>query len=85
MSVVKISKKGQVTIPAEIRKVLGAAPGTRLRFVVQGDSVQVVKADEGIAALRGSVKVSEAQDFLAVRQQVMEEVAREVAGEGEDD
>lgn len=85
MSVVKISKKGQVTIPAEIRKFLGAVPGTRLRFVIQGDTVQVVKAEQGILALRGSVPVSGQQDFAAVRQHVMEEVASEVAGEGEDD
>jgi AbrB family looped-hinge helix DNA binding protein len=31
-----ISSKGQVTVPQEIRKRLGLAPGDRVEFVVEG-------------------------------------------------
>ncbi|MEW6242875.1 MAG: AbrB/MazE/SpoVT family DNA-binding domain-containing protein [Bacillota bacterium] len=85
MPIAKISAKGQLTIPAEIRKFLGATPGTRLRFVIRGDTVQVEKDSEGIAALKGCVPVAEEQDFTTVRQHAMGEVASEIAGEGKDD
>lgn len=32
-----ISSKGQVTVPQEIRKRLGLAPGDRVDFVIEGD------------------------------------------------
>jgi len=32
-----ISSKGQITIPQEIRKRLGLAPGDRVEFAVEGD------------------------------------------------
>nr|WP_277998881.1 AbrB/MazE/SpoVT family DNA-binding domain-containing protein [Moorella sulfitireducens] len=82
--IAKISAKGQVTIPAEIRKFLGVTPGTHLRFVIRGDTVQIEKGSGGIAALKGSVPVAGEQDFMAVRQHVMGEVASEIAGEGKD-
>ncbi len=41
MSTATVSEKGQVVIPAEIRKVLGIAPGTRLDFSVEGQSIRV--------------------------------------------
>jgi antitoxin PrlF len=41
MSTVTVSDKGQVVIPAEIRKLLGIAPGARLSFTVEGQSLRV--------------------------------------------
>lgn len=41
MSTVTVSEKGQVVIPAEIRKVLGIAPGTQLEFTIEGQSLRV--------------------------------------------
>ncbi|MHB8216132.1 MAG: AbrB/MazE/SpoVT family DNA-binding domain-containing protein [Candidatus Sulfotelmatobacter sp.] len=32
-----ISSKGQITVPQEIRKRLGLAPGDRVEFAVEGD------------------------------------------------
>ena len=36
--------KGQVTIPADVRKALGVAEGDRVSFVVDGNSVRIVNA-----------------------------------------
>lgn len=36
-----VSAKGRVVIPAEIRRLLGIAPGTRLDFIVDGRSLRV--------------------------------------------
>lgn len=41
MSTTTVSEKGQVVIPAEIRKLLGIAPGTQLDFTVEGQSLRV--------------------------------------------
>lgn len=41
----KITTKGQVTIPQEIRERLGLLPHTEVEFEVRGDEVVVVRAD----------------------------------------
>ena len=40
----RITSKGQVTIPAEIRERFGFLPDTEVEFVVDGDTVRVVRA-----------------------------------------
>jgi AbrB family looped-hinge helix DNA binding protein len=39
----RITSKGQVTIPVEIRKELGLTPNTEVEFEVIGDAVYVKK------------------------------------------
>jgi antitoxin PrlF len=39
----RITSKGQVTIPAEIRERFGFLPDTEVEFVVEGDAVRVVR------------------------------------------
>ena len=41
----KITSRGQVTIPAEIRKRLGLLPHTEVCFEMDGDAVRLLKAD----------------------------------------
>lgn len=41
MSTVTVSDKGQVVIPAPIRRRLGIAPGSKLDFELEGDSIRV--------------------------------------------
>lgn len=41
MSTATVSDRGQVVIPAEIRRLLGIAPGTRLDFTIEGQSLRV--------------------------------------------
>ena len=48
----KITSKGQVTIPQEIRERLGLLPETEVEFVVKGNVVQIVKARR--PSLRGA-------------------------------
>jgi len=40
----KITSKGQVTIPQEIRESMGLLPDTEVEFVVKGNIVQIVKS-----------------------------------------
>ncbi len=39
-----ITTKGQTTLPKEIRSALDIKPGDRLRYVIQGDQVRLLKA-----------------------------------------
>jgi AbrB family looped-hinge helix DNA binding protein len=41
MSTVTVSDKGQVLIPVAIRQRLGIAPGSKLDFELEGDSIRV--------------------------------------------
>lgn len=40
----KVMAKGQVTIPKNIRKVLGIKEGNRVTFVVEGNTVRIVNS-----------------------------------------
>lgn len=40
----RVSTKGQVTIPLEIRERLRLDPGTEVEFVLDGDAVRIVKS-----------------------------------------
>lgn len=40
----KVMSKGQITIPKDIRKVLGVASGDRITFIVEGNSVRIVNS-----------------------------------------
>ena len=40
----KVMAKGQITIPKDVRVVLGVASGDRVTFVVEGNSVRIVNS-----------------------------------------
>lgn len=39
----RVTTKGQVTIPQEVREKLGIFPGTEVEFILRGDSARIVK------------------------------------------
>ncbi|HEX6909546.1 MAG TPA: AbrB/MazE/SpoVT family DNA-binding domain-containing protein [Longimicrobium sp.] len=43
----RITTKGQVTIPVHIRERLGLLPNTEVEFVMDGDAVRLQKAQAG--------------------------------------
>ncbi len=54
----KITSKGQTTIPAEIRALLGVGPGDRLEYDLRPDGrVEIRKAPHPLEGLRGLIKV----------------------------
>jgi AbrB family looped-hinge helix DNA binding protein len=44
---VRITSKGQVTIPQEIREQAGLLPHTEVDFVYDGKAVRIVRVDRG--------------------------------------
>jgi AbrB family looped-hinge helix DNA binding protein len=43
----RVTSKGQVTIPAEIRQQFGFFPDTEVEFVVDGDTVRLRRVENG--------------------------------------
>ncbi len=40
----KVMAKGQITIPKDVRDVLGVASGDRVSFIVEGNTVRIVNS-----------------------------------------
>lgn len=53
----RITSKGQVTIPQAVREEAGLLPHTEVEFVVEADGVRIVKADEARRPTRGALLV----------------------------
>ncbi len=54
----RVTSKGQVTIPLEVREALGIRPGADVRFEMDGDGARLKVAPEdarsAVAAMRGA-------------------------------
>ncbi|MDA1190078.1 MAG: AbrB/MazE/SpoVT family DNA-binding domain-containing protein [Candidatus Poribacteria bacterium] len=73
----KLTTKGQVTIPKEIRSLLGLESGDRVLFVRQGGEVLIRPLKVTLNDLRGSVTPrNRPEDFNEVRRQTRQRVAR---------
>lgn len=53
----RVTSKGQVTIPQAIRERTGLLPNTDVEFVVDGGDVRIIKARSSTRASRGSSAV----------------------------
>lgn len=67
----RITSKGQVTIPAAIREELGLLPNSEVEFVVEGGAVRIRKAKQGrsrgrslILRMRGKATVKMSTDEI---------------------
>ena len=75
-----ITRKGQVTIPKEIRDHLKAKEGEKVAFFLRGDDVVLKVVRGNILSLKGSVKPRQRpEDMEAVRGLVKRSVSRKVA------
>ncbi len=63
----RITSKGQVTIPQAIRERFGLVPNTEVEFVAKGNTVQIVKSKSGTRPTRGAVLVSRLRGRSSVR------------------
>lgn len=77
-----LTEKGQVTIPQELRRLLGLSPRDKVRFQVEGDIVQISKASSRLLAGFGAVTpYQKPENFQKTRKDFEEGVAREAASE----
>ena len=67
MTTAKLGRRGQLTLPREVRERLRLEEGQRVAFVVKGDNVTLQPLVNTLRSLRGSVEVDGPQDFEHVR------------------
>lgn len=79
MVTIKVGRRGQITIPREVRRALGLKEGDTIALIPQEGQAILRPITETLFDLRGSVSVSGAQDFEAIRKQVFAERARKIA------
>jgi AbrB family looped-hinge helix DNA binding protein len=79
MIVGTIGRRGQMTVPRAIRRMLNLQEGNRIAFIRRGDEVVLLPLTATLLDLRGSVSVEEPQDFAAIRDQVIQDRVRKVA------
>jgi AbrB family looped-hinge helix DNA binding protein len=60
----RVSEKGQVTIPGEIRRSAGLLPGTEVEFVQEGGEVRLRRKERGRRPTRREGEVSSALERL---------------------
>ena len=75
-----VTRKGQVTLPAEVRASLGLKQGDKVSFRLQDDQVLVKRTESVVSATAGVFK-SNRQAFTAeeLRVAAEEAIAEEVA------
>ena len=82
---VKVSSKGQITLPKRIRDLMGLKPGSVIDFRIDEYGVRIERVPENQAqALAGSLSRYSKKRVPdnEVLEEVKEEVAREAAREG---
>jgi len=77
----RVTTKGQVTIPLEIRRRLGIAPHDTVAFVVIDDRVQLIPATSVVARTAGMLKseqpaLSPEEETLVAEEAMAEEAMR---------
>ena len=72
----KIGRRGQITLPKEVRRKIHVEEGDQITFIIDGERVIIKPVTQTLLDLRGSVPVSGEQDFDAIRKQVITQRAK---------
>jgi AbrB family looped-hinge helix DNA binding protein len=77
-----ITQRGQVTIPAEVRRALGLKPRDKVAFTIEDGEVRLAAASFTLETAFGSVRPSrKPEDFEEVAQAAKEAKAEKTARE----
>lgn len=80
--VTTIAQRSQVTIPAEVRRVLGVKPGDKVAFTIEDDEVRLASARFSLESAYGSVKpVERPENFDKISRAVKETKAEKTVQE----
>lgn len=76
-----VTQKGQVTIPAPIRKALGIKARDKVSFRVDEQGVRIEPAKSAVEASYGSVKLRGTKDLRRIRRETERWVAEQAVRE----
>jgi AbrB family looped-hinge helix DNA binding protein len=80
-----VTRKGQVTIPADIRRALGIKEGDKVAFVLEDKQVKLTKKGSVVEQTAGALKsdipaLSPREERKAAEEAIAEDVIRRMAG-----
>jgi len=78
----RITSKGQVTIPQAVREQAGLLPQTEVEFVVERDGVRIVKARQARRPSRGALAVERLRRSAGHVSMSTDEILALTRGEG---
>ncbi len=82
-----VTSKGQVTIPVEVRRLLGVKPRDKVSFLVDGDKVRITRRESVVARTAGIFKSNKPTATIEEMREsfergVAEEVVKRVGASG---
>lgn len=73
-----VTSKGQVTIPAEVRRLLGVEPHDKVAFIVEEDQVRLTRRGSVVEQTAGALK----SDRAPVSAKKLREAGEEAIAQG---
>lgn len=75
--IASVTERGQVTLPAEVRRLLGAKPRSKVVFEIDGGEVRVIAAPMTLEEAFGSIPpLGRAEDFKEIERAAKDEYVR---------
>lgn len=80
----KVMSKGQVTIPKDVRKILGISSGDRITFVVENGNVRLINSAVYAMQLLQAQMANEAENTGLTSDEAIMDLVKEVRAESEE-
>ena len=80
----KVLSKGQVTIPKDVREILGISSGDRITFVVENGNVRLINSAIYAMQLLQAQMANEAENTGLTSDEAIMDLVKEVRAESEE-
>lgn len=80
----KVMSKGQVTIPKDVREILGISSGDRITFVVENGNVRLINSAIYAMQLLQAHMANEAENTGLTSDEAIMDLVKEVRAESEE-
>ena len=80
----KVMSKGQVTIPKDVREILGISSGDRITFVVENGNVRLINSALYAMQLLQEQMANEAENTGLTSDEAIMDLVKEVRAESEE-
>lgn len=80
----KVMSKGQVTIPKDVREILGISSGDRITFVVENGNVRLINSSVYAMQLLQAQTANEAENTGLTSDEAIMDLVKEVRAESEE-
>lgn len=74
----KVMSKGQITIPKDVRNVLGVSSGDRVSFIVEGNTVRIVNSAVYAMQMLQSEQAGDAQRIGLMSDDAVIDMVKEI-------